>query len=211
VLNTTWIYDEANDFWFRGANMPGFRFGSAAATDGAVIWVIGGYNQFQGPDHTVWRYAPKADEYSTGFRDMPRDLGRIHGAWLPDGTVHVLGGGGPGTFDNHLVYDTAANSWSSAPTVPLAIFDPAVATDGRLIYLAGGPDDPFPRPPGHIQIFDPESATWSEGPRMPHWGIDMTSGTIANGVFYLMGGYNGGGTISVNYSIPLSEVGRRRE
>jgi len=211
VLNTTWIYDEANDAWSRGANMPGFRFGSAVAPDGAAIWVIGGYNQFQGADHNVWRYDPKADSYSTGFRDIPRDLGRIHGAWLPDGTVHVFGGNGPGPFDNHLIYDTFADAWSSAPPVPVAVLDPATVTDGTLIYLVGAPDD-FPRGPAHTQIFDPARGTWSEGPRLPawphfpDWNVDNTSGTIANGLFYVMCGAIGGGPVSFNYSIPLSEL-----
>jgi len=211
VLNTTWIYDEAKNSWRRGADLPGYRFGSAVATDGAIIWVIGGYNQFQGADHNVWRYDPKADSYSIQFRDIPRDLGRIHGAWLPDGTVHVFGGNGPGTFDNHLVYDTIADAWSSLPPVPLAVLDPATVTDGTLIYLVGGNYD-HPREPAHTQIFDPATGTWSEGPPLPPWplvgdvGIDNTSGTIANGVFYVMGGSIGGATGSFNYSIPLAEL-----
>lgn len=206
VLNTTWIYDEANDVWFRGANMPGFRLGSAVATDGSFFWVIGGLNNSFGPDHTVWRYDPKADAFSTGFRDMPRDLGRIHGAWLPNGTVHVFGGAGP--TDNHLVYDTVADTWSFAPVVPRPVLDPATVTDGTLIYLAGATDAPFPRPPGPVQIFDPDTNTWSEGPVMPGpYGIDNTSGTIANGVFYVMGGaWGAGATDLINYSIPMSEI-----
>jgi N-acetylneuraminic acid mutarotase len=209
ILNTTLIYDEANDSWSRGANMPGPRFGSAVATDGSVIWVIGGYNQFAGPDHTVWMFNPEADSYSTGFTNMPRDLGRIHGAWLPNGTIHVFGGGEAGRLDNHLVYDTNANAWSEAPSIPIGILDPATVTDGTLIYLAGSPQG-TPFPPGHIQIFDPESATWSEGPRMPGpWGVDNTSGTIANGVFYIMGGY-WGGDASINYSISMSELAPSR-
>ena len=38
------------------------------------------------------------------------------------------------------------------------------------------------------------------------WGINNTSGTIAKGVFYVMGGFNGGGTAWFSYSISLSEV-----
>jgi N-acetylneuraminic acid mutarotase len=210
VLDSTWIYDEGNDIWFRGANMPGPRFGPAVATDGAVIWVIGGYNQFQGPDHTVWRYDPKADIYTIGFTNMPRDLGRIHGVWLPDKTVHVLGGG-DGGLNNHLVYNTAADAWSSAPSIPLGVLDPATVTDGTLIYLAGAPFASSPGP-ALTQIFNPAGSTWSEGPRLPpwprfpDWNVDNTSGTIANGVFYVMGGAIGGGTVWFNYSIAVSEL-----
>jgi N-acetylneuraminic acid mutarotase len=203
VLNTTWTYDEANDSWSRGANMPDFSFGSAVATDGAVIWVIGGF----GPGHTVWRYDPNLDAYATGFANMPIDLGRIHGVWLLDGTVHVFGGF-DSEINHHLVYDTIGNAWSFGPATPLRVVDPATVTDGSLIYLAGSPAAPRFLEPGHIQIFDPVTNTWSEGPRMPGpYGIDNTSGTIGSGVFYVMGGTLGGGsTISVSYSIPVSEL-----
>jgi len=212
VLDTTWIYDETNDVWLRGANMPGPRFGPAIASDGAVVWVIGGYNDRLGPDHTVWRYDLTSDAYATGFANMPRDLGRIHGAWLPDGTVHVLGGGEAGSLNNHLVYNTAVDAWSFAPPIPLGVLDPATVTDGRLIYLAGAASDVYPRGPAHTQIFDAASGVWSDGPLMPPWpglgdsGVDNTSGTIANGVFYVMGGYNGGGNGYFNYSAPLSQL-----
>jgi N-acetylneuraminic acid mutarotase len=209
ILNSTWIYDEANDSWSNGANMPGFRFGPAVATDGNVIWVMGGYNEFQGQENTVWRYDPKADAYSTGFANTPLRLGRIHGAWLPAGSVHIFGG--EPAWNYHFVHDTAADAWSIAPPMPVGVIDPATVTDGRLIYLAGA-NYGFPRQPAHTQIFDPVTGTWSEGPPMPPWpvlgdaGLDNTSGTIAKGVFYVMGGFNGGGTISFNYSIPLSEL-----
>jgi len=214
VLNTTFIYDETNDVWSQGANMPAPRFGPAVATDGAVVWVMGGYNERLGPDHTVWRYDPTTDGYATGFTNMPRDLGRIHGVWLPGGTIHVLGGGEAGSLNNHLIYNTASNAWSSAPSIPVGVLDPATVTDGTLIYLAGAASEVYPRGPSHTQIFDPASGLWFEGPPMPPWpglgdsGIDNTSGTIANGVFYVMGGYNGGGNAYFNYSVPLSQLGR---
>jgi len=203
VLNSTWIYDEANNSWSRGADMPDFSFGSAVATDGTVIWVIGGL----GPGHTVWRYDPKADAYATGFADMPLDLFRIHGVWLPDGTVHVFGGF-DSEINHHLIYDTVANAWSFAPAIPLRVIDPATVADGTLIYLAGSPAGPGFLEPGHTQIFDPATSTWSEGPRMPGpYGLDNTSGTIGNGIFYVMGGTLGGGsTVSVSYSIPVFDI-----
>jgi len=202
VINRTFIYDEANDAWSQGVNLPAPRFGSAVATDGAVIWVIGGFGGTMLGDETrtVWMYDPTADAYTTGFTDMPGPLGRIHGVELADGTVHVFAGGFDG--NNHLVYDTGADSWSIAAPMPFGVTDPATVTDGTLIYLAGGGGAP-PRPPGHLQIYDPGSLTWSQGAAMPAPGVDNTSGAIANGTFYVTGGYNGTGAVSTNYSIPL--------
>src|SRR6266849_2697597 len=200
LLNTTWIYDEANDAWFGGANMPDFRFGSAVATDGAVIWVIGGFKSAALFDttNTVWMYDPSADAYSTGFANMPQYLGRIKGAMLPDGTLHVLGG--HWDMNDHWVYDTVTDTWFSAPLIPAAVLDPAVATDGARIYVAGD-NGAVPRPPGHTRIYDPATTTWSDGPRMPPPAINNTSGTIANGTFYVMGGYDGATIPPVNYSL----------
>ncbi len=205
ILNSTWIYDEANDAWFQGANMPDFRFGSAVATDGAVIWVIGGYKSLSFGDvtNTVWMYDPNIDVYSTEFANMPTYLGRIHGVELPDGTVHVFGG--DYGMDHHLVYNTGTDAWSSAPRMPAEVLDPAVVTDGTLIYL-GGRNGDVPRPPGLTQIYDPANGTWSEGPPMPAPAVNNTSGTIVNGAFYVIGGYDGTGPVSVNYSLPLSDL-----
>jgi hypothetical protein len=139
-----------------------------------------------------------------------RHLVRFHGVYLPNGTVHVLGGG-DFPLTNHLVYDTAADSWSSGSPIPIGILDPATVTDGKLIYLVGAPPD-FPRGPAHTQIYDAATNSWREGPRLPpwprfpDWNVDNTSGTIANDVFYVMGGAIAGGTVWFNYSIPVSKL-----
>jgi hypothetical protein len=204
LLKSTWIYDETNDVWSRGRDMPDFRFGSAVATDGDVIWVIGGYSS--GPERNVWRYDPNADTYQTGFASLPINLGRIHGVWLPDGSVHVFGGFEP-PINHHLVYDTLADAWSEAPDIPVALIDPATVTDGNFIYVAGAPDvGPAPWPPGYVHVFDPATGSWFQGPRMPgSFGFNNTSGTIAHEIFFVMGGF-GGGTTSVNISIPVASL-----
>jgi|GEM_PF-2910861 len=202
VINRTFIYDEANDAWSQGVNMPAPRFGSAVATDGAVIWVIGGFGGTSLGDETrtVWKYDPAAGTYTTGFTDMPGPLGRIHGVELADGTVHVFAGGFDG--NNHLVYNTGTNSWSTAPAMPFGVTDPATVTDGTLIYLGGG-GGPSPRGPGHLQIYNPSTSTWSQGSMMPAPAVDNTSGALADGWFYVTGGYNGATSVSTNYSISV--------
>jgi len=202
ILNTTWVYDEANDLWYQGANMPGFRAASAVATDGAVIWVIGGHQSLGLFDasNTVWMYDPTTDTYSTGFADIPQYLSRIKGAMLPDGNVHILGG--HWDMNDHWVYNTITDTWFSAPLMPAEVLDPAVATDGTRIYVAGD-NGAVPRPPGHLRIYDPANQLWSDGPLMPPPAINNTSGTIANGTFYVMGGYDGATLSPVNYSLRL--------
>src|SRR6266849_29103 len=83
-LNTVHIYNEAGGTWSRGANMPGPRFGPAVATDGTLIWVIGGFDGGFTETNTVWSYNPSGDTWTPGLAAMPIPLGRIHGVALPD-------------------------------------------------------------------------------------------------------------------------------
>lgn len=203
VLNTTWIYDEANDSWAQGATMPAPRFGSAVATrTSTAIWVIGGYGglEMMAETRTVWKYDPETNSYSTGYSDMPVPLGRIHGVQLDGGLVHVFAGGFDGV--NHLVYSAGANSWSIAPAMPFGVTDPATVTDGSLIYLAGG-GGMAPRGPGRTQIYDPATQTWSQGPAMPAPAVDNTAGALAGGTFFVLGGFNGSSAAATNYSLVL--------
>jgi len=199
ILNTTWIYDEANDFWFEGSNMPDYRAASAAATDGTVVWIIGGYNDaFTGHStDTVWSYDPATDTYRTDFDPMPVSSGRLHAVELPNGDIHVFT-----SVNQHFVYDTESNHWFTQPPMDIRVLDPAVVTDGTLIYVAGG-SGPVPRAEGWTQIYNPASFVWSQGPRMPAPAIDNTTGTIIDGVLYVIGGYDGAAPISFNYSLEL--------
>ena len=203
IRSTTWIYDETNDVWSTGANMPAPRFGSAVATDGSVIWVMGGFGGLMVGDetNTVWMYDPAADAFTTGFANLPTALGRIHAVELPDGNVHVFAGGFDGM--NHFIYGTGTDSWVSAAPMPFGVTDPATVTDGNVIYLCGG-GGPAPRGQGHTQIFDPGTGTWSQGPLMPAPAVDNTSGAILiDGNIYVVGGFNGMTTVSTNYSLTI--------
>jgi len=41
----------------------------------------------------------------------------------------------------------------------------------------------------------------------PPPALNNTSGTIANGTFYVIGGYDGVAPASVDYSLPLAQLG----
>jgi N-acetylneuraminic acid mutarotase len=206
VLNTTWIYDIANDSWSQGANMPGPRFGSAVTVvpgaDGASdqIFISGGFAGLMVGDetNTAWSYDPASDTFSV-LASMPIPLGRIHATTVPDlREVHVFAGGFDGQF--HLVYFLDEDRWAAGPPMPFGVTDPGVVTVDGLIYVVGGGGAP-PRGPGHTQIFDPVSRSWSQGPLMPAPAIDNTTGALANGSIYVVGGFNGVGTSSTNYSL----------
>jgi len=202
VLNTLHIYHEDGGTWSRGTDMPGPRFGPAVATDGAVIWVIGGFGGDFLETNTVWRYELSSNSWTTTYAAMPIPRGRIHGVELPNGTVHVFAGGFDGV--DHRVYDTVANSWSVAAAMPFGVTDPATVyySGTGKIYLAGG-GGPAPRGTGHTQIFDPATGMWSQGATMPAPALDNTSGTILGNTFYFEGGFNGADAVTNNYALDL--------
>src|SRR6202158_245299 len=206
VLDTTWIYDEAKDAWSQGANMPGPRFGSLVVVDGTSIWVGGG-GQRLGMDYesaTMWRYDPIHDVWpQPQLEGLGLFMGRSRGVILPDGSIHYLGGNFDGNA--HCLVNFRGHYGDCRPQIPFGVTDAAVVTDGVRIYVAGG-GGPGPRTPGRTQIFNTVGRTWSMGPPMPS-GVDNTSGAMAKGMLYVMGGYDGSTPVSVNYSLRLLSFG----
>src|SRR5260370_41973518 len=113
-------------------------------------------------------------------------VGRARSVIVANGSVYFLGGGFSGNTDCSFNVRVPF-SGACRPQIPFGVTDAAVATDGVRIYMAGDAG-PAPRAAGRLQIFNSVSQTWSLGPAMPS-GIDNTSGVIANGTFYVMGGY----------------------
>src|SRR5229473_31398 len=94
ILDTTWIYDEAKDAWSQGASMPAPRFGSTVAADGTVIWIVGGVESLSivGDSTTRWQYETSSDTWIQRGHIGTR-LGRSRSVLLPNGDLHLLGGG----------------------------------------------------------------------------------------------------------------------
>src|SRR6202158_3762590 len=201
IFDTTWIYDETEHRWFQGANMPGPRFGSGVAADGDVIYLEGGVQALPigGEGSAGWRYEPDTDVWSE-LGGTPIPTGRIRAVAMPNGDIHVLGGG----FDGNIncVYNFRVPNYFCPPSVPFGFTDAAVASDSRYIYVvaAGGP---ALRAPVAMQAFDTVARRWLTGPPMPEPLVDNSSGVVANGVLYVLGGYDGGNAGSVEYSLPL--------
>lgn len=94
-------YDPATDTWSTGAPMPTMRAGLGVASDGDVIYVVGG-ERFMGAAETlaaVERYSPVDDQWSA-LPPLPVARHGVAAAYL-DGALYALGGSiSAGTVQN---------------------------------------------------------------------------------------------------------------
>lgn len=91
------------------------------------------------------------------------------------------------------VYDTTLDAWYEAPPLPEALHHPAVATDGKIIYVAGGFIGVSSRPVDVFYMFDPAANAWSEGGRLNDFR-GGASAAVADGRLYVAGGIVTSGT-----------------
>ena len=112
-LNTVYDYDIAANTWTTRATMPSGVNVPGSAVIAGKLWVFGGGNPFTGPGT-----APTSG--SKGFRAWLRRV------FTPD-TTNAL-----------QVYDPAANSWTSGPTLNQQRAFPAGAAVGNTAVAVGG-------------------------------------------------------------------------
>ena len=106
---------------------------------------------------------------------------------------------GSSALATHEIYDPAAGTWSSAPSLPTARTHLAAVTgrDGLIYAIVGynGPD------PGGVYLttvegFDPMTNDWTTKSSMPTGRSGLAAVTGANGLIYAIGGQNSGGYLN---------------
>ena len=134
LLNTTEIFDGTS--WKLAAPIPTPRQMSGAASDGNLVYVLGGTNGTSDLA-TVEAYDPAADTW-TSLSELPgrrSDLGVAYA----DGRLVVAGGISAGQVLNSVVaLDLMTQSWNGLPDMGTARHGMAVAGVGRTVYAIGG-------------------------------------------------------------------------
>jgi non-specific serine/threonine protein kinase len=124
--------------WHLGAGMPTPRDHLGAATDGKLVYAVGGR---LGGDRTELRDFDAYDPAKNVWRRLP-DLptGRSGlGAAFCAGKVIAVGGEGPRMFGETEAFDVASGSWSRLPDLILARHGIGVVATTTSVYaLAGG-------------------------------------------------------------------------
>ncbi len=134
LLNTTEIFDGTS--WKLGAPIPTPRQMLGAASDGKLVYVLGGTNGTSDLA-TVETYDPAADTWTT----LPELPGRRSdfGVAYTDGRLVVLGGMSEGrVLDSVVALDLATRSWNGLPELGTARHGMAVAGVGKTIFAIGG-------------------------------------------------------------------------
>jgi len=190
--NVVQVYDPATDSWSYGPPFPVPLHHTMAAVVDGTLYVIGG--EFEGAGtgrpsqylDSVYMLDEAADEW-VPRAPMPtaRSAG---GAAVIAGKIYVAGGRPPRGHD-FAVYDPAADAWTVLPDLPTARNHLAVgAIDGK-VYVAGGRFGPDfnSELTAVLEIYDPATNTWMQGPSMLEPRSGMSS-IVANGCLWAMGG-----------------------
>jgi serine/threonine protein kinase/N-acetylneuraminic acid mutarotase len=134
LLNTTEIFDGAS--WKLGAPIPTPRQMLGAASDGKLVYVVGGSNGTSDLA-AVETYDPAADAWAS----LPELPGRRSdfGVASVDGRLVVVGGVSQGQVLKSVVtLDLATQSWNGLPDLGTARHGMAVAGVGKTVYAIGG-------------------------------------------------------------------------
>ena len=192
----TEIYDPATATWSSAGNMAN-RHGYHEATllsDGRVF-VTGGTGS--GPAVPFAElYDPTTNQWSTA---RPMSLDRVdHTATLLlNGKVLVVGGnGGLGPIHaSTVLYDPATNSWSTRADLGTqrAGHTATLLANGKVLVTGGrdviGPTS-ISSVTATVELYDPDSDTWTPMASMSHARLGHTATLLANGKVLVVGGYD---------------------
>ena len=181
--------------WLAVSDSPeGTRF-HAVAHHGGTLYHIGGETDWWMPTDSVHRYDPASDSWSA-VAPLPTarygmdavTIGDL--IYVPGGSVDTGDTGNGGMFlDELLVYDPAADSWSTAAPMPAALaYSSAVSSGGKLYVIGGEKGDGVYV--NTLYIYDPNSDSWSTGAPM-NQPRAYAGAAALGGKIYVAGGFAG--------------------
>lgn len=198
-LNRTDMFDGSG--WTALPPMPRLRGWHAVATNGGLLYVIGGCNA-SGTVAAFDVFDMGAKAWLPPLADLPTPRIRLAAAAVPTagvaGQIFVFGGQDPGTgaaMPNVDIYDIAKNTWSSGGPLTFARFGLTATYDpiDGLIYVIGGDDGTGQQ--GYIESYDPAGPGpgLDTGQRLvyPRSGHGAAFSTVDNQI-YIIGGYGFG-------------------
>ncbi|MBX7434194.1 protein kinase [Mycobacterium sp. Y57] len=197
VLNTTEVYDGSG--WKLGAPMPTPRQLLAAASDGKLVYAIGGTNG-TADLASVEAYDPGADTWTT-MPALPEPRSDF-GAAVTDARLVAVGGTAAGRpVKSVSALDLTTATWTDLPDLSTARHGAAVAAVGKTVYAIGGSTGAAegqatssaealklaPRTPQ-------PAAQWRSLPDAPTARL-MTAWTVLDDKIWLVGGIREGETL----------------
>jgi serine/threonine-protein kinase PknK len=138
LLNTTEIFD--GNSWALGAPIPTPRQMLAAASDGKLVYTVGGTNG-KSDLATVEAYDPVAKSW-TPFPELSQPRSDL-GVAIADRRLVVAGGLSTGqVLKSVAMLDLATKTWAGLPDMETARHGMAVDAVAKSVYAIGGSTDP---------------------------------------------------------------------
>jgi hypothetical protein len=165
-------YVIGEDRWREAARVPAEYSTMYPVVMDGKIWVLGGTvvdgDNVVGPVDTARVYDPATDAW-TDLAPLPTARG-LMGVVPVQGELYLVGGYSPGNFDAEedtpeeremLVYDPAADAWSTAPQMPTSRILFGVDEVGdRLVTFFGVDSATAPL----VDVYDPATGEWTSSP-----------------------------------------------
>jgi len=154
-------------------------------------------------------FDPGSRTWNVFGQPMPNPVAGA-GAATIDNRIHVLGGQDDlwsMVFDAHQVFDPMFGGWTADDPLPVAVTRPAVAVQGRKIYVFGGFDwinNDGGNPTSVIQIYDADAAAgarWSIARAVLPTPLGGMEAAEYSGHIYVAGGWDGN-----DYATLTSEI-----
>jgi len=194
--NSAEIYDPVTATWSAAGTMANWHANHEATrlSDGRVL-VTGGvgagpavpFADLYDPATNLWS---EAGQMSLSRTDHTATL-------LLNGKVLVVGGNeglGP-IYTSTVLYDPATNTWSARANLgtPRAIHAATLLANGKVL-VTGGRDVIGPAATSSVtatvELYDPESDTWSALAPMGHARLGHTATLLPNGKVLVVGGFD---------------------
>lgn len=184
-------YSPSQDAWRPIAALPQPVSGGLAITDGAFLYLFGGWD---GQNHldTAFVYDPSADSWRP-LPPMPVPLTQAAGGALAGQLIVTGGEDGKSELSSCFTFDLASDTWSSCPDMlrPRASAGSAVILN-KLYIIGGGISED--NEISFSEVYDPATETWQvvntptlkENPRWPGAGVGQIETRI-----YALGGQMG--------------------
>jgi N-acetylneuraminic acid mutarotase len=190
VVDRVEAYAPATDSWRSLAPLPAARHHVNAAVADDTLYALGSLVGLNfGAAGDVWAYDAPANAWSPRA-SMPAGSERGGAATASIGSIIYVAGGyrGGDAVSDFSAYDTVADSWQMLPPLPTARDHLVAGVRDGLFHAVGGRDGSIGGIDGRVDVFDPETGSWSSAPTMltPRGGA--AAATLPDGRIVVLGG-----------------------
>ena len=186
TVSTVEIFETATGRWEPGPSLPIAVNHAMSATAAGRIYVFGGNLSSNRPTDAAFVLETTREWRRIAPMPQPRAAAT---AVAVGGTVYVAGGIGPsGLAAEMLVYDTAADRWTTAPGPPTRREHLGGAGFGGIVYTVGGRTGGLDTNLDAFESFDPRTGRWTRLPGLPTPRGGLAATATCSGLVVAVGG-----------------------